>query len=156
MYSYRKTSRSCCPGSIITNNGNPPPATCSLQPQGFFFFCPIISPISPASFLWLSLSHEICGLLWIIRHQSFQMGICWINEWIGYFLVTFFLNFFLRFIRLGFPDTLEWVTLCDDLDRLPIWQDLESSWESRRCTVRKSACSATTKNWVWIHRTHVK
>lgn len=120
------------------------------------FFSPITSHITPASFLWLSLSHEICDLLWIMRQQSFQMNICWINKWIGYFLITFFLIFFLRFIRLGFPDTLEWVTLCDDLDRLPIWQDLESSWESRRCTVRKSASGATTKNWVWIHRTHVK
>lgn len=120
-------------------------------------FSPIVSPISPASFLWWSLSHEICVLLWIMHQQSFQINICWINKWIGYFLITFFLNFFfLRFIRLGFPDTLERVTLCDDLERLPIWQDLESSRESRRCTVRKSACSATTKNWVWIHRTRVK
>lgn len=72
------------------------------------------------------------------------------------FLSPFSWNFFLIFIRLGFPDTLELVTLCDDLDRLPIWQDLDSSWESRRCTVKKSAWGATTRNWVWIHRTHVK
>lgn len=81
-----------------------------------------------------------------------------LNKWMNWLFSCHLFPefFFLRFIRLGFPDTLEWVTLCDDLDRLPIWQDLESSWESRRCTVRKSACSATTKNWVWIHRTHVK
>lgn len=95
----RKMSRSCCPGSIITNNGNHPPVTCSFQPQGFF--SPIISPISPASFLWLSLSHEICVLLWIMHKQSLQMNICWINKWIGYFLITFFLNFFSQIHKIG-------------------------------------------------------